>query len=214
VSDKSLTIVLPVYNGEARLRACVHQILDLASELTTKFAVVIIDDGSTDATFEIAEELAAVYPQVSLLRHRARRGLGATIEYAQRRIRSEAIIVHDGVTPIDPNQVRNLWRRYVRESAARDSSTATTATMQSAICDFANLPAIHAAMEQAHHRVVGFQWLTPQSDDSCKRFQEARVACDKMTGAPHFQQTSGMGRIPALPRPKFLSALADFAFGE
>jgi glycosyltransferase involved in cell wall biosynthesis len=72
-----LTIVLPIYNGETRLRECVGEILELASELTTRFGVVIIDDGSTDATFEVAEELAAQYPQ-SRGHHRHRRGLGPT----------------------------------------------------------------------------------------------------------------------------------------
>ena len=52
--NKSLTVVLPVYNGETRLRKSVHEILELASELTSKFGVLIIDDGSNDATYEVA----------------------------------------------------------------------------------------------------------------------------------------------------------------
>ena len=57
--NKSLTIVLPVHNAESRLRKNVSELLELASELTAKFGVLIIDDGSTDATFEVAEELAS-----------------------------------------------------------------------------------------------------------------------------------------------------------
>ena len=60
--NKSLTVVLPVYNGETRLRKSVNEILELASELTSKFGVLIIDDGSNDATYEVAEELAAHFP--------------------------------------------------------------------------------------------------------------------------------------------------------
>jgi hypothetical protein len=209
-----LTIVLPVYNGETRLRAHVGEILELASELTARFGVLIIDDGSTDATFEVAEELSALYPQVSVLRHRHRRGLGPTIDYAQRRIRSDAVIVHDGITPLDPNQVRNLWRNCVKESAALENAAATSAALQSAICDFANLPAIHAAMEQAHNRVIGFQWLTPQPADLTEPYREPAGANEPRTDAPHFNRRTGMGRIPPLPRPKFISALAEFALGE
>lgn len=214
VSDKSLTIVLPVYNGEARLRGCVAEILELASELTARFEILIIDDGSTDATYEVAQDLAAVYPQVSLLRHRHRRGLGPAIDIAQRRIRSDAVIVHDGITPVDPNQVRNLWRDCVRQSSTRESAAATPATLQSAVCDFANLPAIHVAMEQAHQRVVGFQWLTPRPLDQPEPLRKAIEANEERTVAPHFKRRAGMGRIPSLPRPKFLTALAEFALGE
>ncbi|MEX0643170.1 MAG: glycosyltransferase [Pirellulales bacterium] len=212
--DKSLTIVLPIYNGEAGLRQRVGEILELASELTTRFGVLIIDDGSTDATFEVAEELSALYPQVSVMRHRHRRGLGTTIDYAQRRIRSDAVIVHDGITPIDPNQVRNLWRNCVKETAAFESTTPTSAALQSAVCDFANLPAIHAAMEHAHHRVLGFQWLTPQPAELPERHREPAQVNEPRTDAPHCTRRSGMGQIPQLPRPKFLSALAEFALGE
>ena len=116
--NKSLTIVLPVHNDELRLRESVREILDLASELTSRFEVLIIDDGSTDDTYEVAEALAAQYPQVTVERRRYRRGLGPTIEYIRRRVRSEAIIVHDGVTPIDPQQVRSLWRSCTAQTAA------------------------------------------------------------------------------------------------
>jgi glycosyltransferase involved in cell wall biosynthesis len=213
VLNKSLTVVLPIYNGEARLRECVAEILELASELTTRFGVLIIDDGSTDATFEVAEELSAQYPQVSVLRHRHRRGLGTTIEYAQRRVRSDAVIVHDGVTPIDPSQVRNLWRNCLRDSIG-ENATATPAALQSDVCDFANLPAIHAAMEQVHNRVLGFQWLTPQPSEAVELLSDDADATAPRTDAPHFKRRSGMGRIPPLPRPKFISSLAEFALGE
>ncbi len=118
--NKSLTVVLPVYNGETRLRKSVHEILELASELTSKFGVLIIDDGSSDDTYEVAEELAAHFPQVTVRRHRQRRGLGSAIDYAQRRLRSDAIIVHDGVTPIDAGEIRSLWRRWNSQNARRN----------------------------------------------------------------------------------------------
>ena len=116
----SLTIVLPIHNGESRLRGCVSEILELASELTPKFNVLIVDDGSTDDTFAAAEELSARYPQISVRRNRQRRGLAPTLENVRRRIRSDVVIVHDGVSAIDPKQVRNQWRRHFAEQSAAD----------------------------------------------------------------------------------------------
>jgi hypothetical protein len=219
VLNKSLTIVLPIHNGEKRLRKCVGEILELASELTTRFGVLIIDDGSTDATYEVAEELAANYPQVSVERHRHRRGLGPTIEDVRRRVRSDAVIVHDGIAPIDPNQVRSMWRSCLAESAANDNRMSTSAPMQSNLCDFASLPAIHAAMENAHSRVLGFHWITPLTATDGDALE---VTADELdmemnlprTDAAHAKRRTSMGQIPAFPRPKFLSALANFALGE
>ena len=213
VLNKSLTVVLPVYNGETRLRKSVHEILELASELTSKFGVLIIDDGSNDATYEVAEELSARYPQVSVRRHRHRRGLGPTIEYVQRRIRSDAVIVHDGTSPIDAGQMRTLWRRWLHQTAPHHDRPATGSN-HSELRDLANLPAIHAAMEKAHSRVIGFQLITPTetADTADNEIAPVRNGSSRDTTTP--ADRHGVGVIPPLPRPKFLSALANFALGE
>ena len=82
------------------------------------------------------------------------------------------------------------------------------------MCDFANLPAIHAAMAHVHKRVLGFQWITPQPTELAASSGDEPNAVDPRTDAPHYKRRAGMGRIPPLPRPKFLSALAEFALGE
>jgi hypothetical protein len=219
VFNKSLTVVLPVYNGETRLRKSVHEILELASELTSKFGVLIIDDGSNDATFEVAEELAAHYPQVSVRRQRHRSGLGSAIDFAQRSVRSDAVIVHDGITPIDAGEIRSLWRRWIAQSPASKNETGKPATLHEEMSDLANLPAIHAAMEQAHGRLIGFHMVTPAQTDEA--FDKAFADFDMPTASntlrsdsPRNSRATGVGQIPSLPRPKFLTALANFALGE
>jgi hypothetical protein len=211
VLSKSLTIVLPVHNGESKLRGCVREILDVASDMTSAFGILIVDDGSTDATFEVAEELSARYPQVSVRRHRYHRGLGPTIEYVQRHVRSDAVMLHDGVTPIDANQMRNEWHRWMARS--QNGGGSDHIMLQSDICDFANLPAIHAAMERTHGRMIGFQLVAPAQADEAPLPDD----CDP-AGRPRGDSTSrqrpDLGKIPAMPRPKFLQAIAEFAFGE
>jgi hypothetical protein len=213
VLNKSLTVVLPVYNGETRLRKSVHEILELASELTSKFGVLIIDDGSNDATYEVAEELAARYPQVSVRRHRHCRGLGPAIDYVQRHVHSDAVIMHDGASPIDASEMRSLWRNWIHQtSPAKDRPAA--GTIHEAMHELAKVPAIHAAMEKAHSRVIGFQLITPTgTNETLAEEPASSLRTSRSDGAPTADRRS-VGQIPPLPRPKFLSALASFAMGE
>lgn len=217
--NKTLTVVLPVYNGETRLRKSVNEILELASELTTKFGVLIIDDGSNDSTYEVAEELAAHFPQVSVRRHRHRRGLGSVIDYAQRRVRSDAVIVHDGVTPINAGEIRSLWRRWIAQSPTNADGYTSAPSLRDELRDLSDLPAIHAAMERAHGRLIGFQMVAPAQTDEA--FDEAFANYDLPTqtnttrnDSPRDSRQKSVGQIPALPRPKFLTAVANFALGE
>jgi hypothetical protein len=214
VLNKSLTVVLPVYNGEMRLRKSVDEILELASELTSKFGVLIIDDGSNDATYEVAEELAARYPQVSVRRHRHRRGLGPTIDYVQRRVRSDAVIVHDGTSPINAGEVRSVWKRWIHQSSAATKDRSTSATMRDDLRELANITTVHAAMEKAHSRVLGFQIVTPAESPEpiVDLTAPAQYAARRNTTTASPERT--IGQIPPVPRPKFLAALTNFALGE
>ncbi len=213
VTEKTLTVVLPVYNGEARLKRCVAEILELASELTPRFEVLIIDDGSTDMTYEVAEELAARFPQVAVRRHRYRRGLGASLEAASRCIQSDVVIMHDGVTPIKPDDVRRLWRERVATSGDGHGQEADGSKQ---LPGRDELTALHASLARVHARVVGFQLVMPLRDVNpiSSASPASRPPAMPRTDAAHTGQREGIGQIPPLPRPKFLTALADFALGE
>jgi glycosyltransferase involved in cell wall biosynthesis len=215
VFNKSLTVVLPVYNGESRLRKSVNEILELASELTTKFGVLIIDDGSNDATYEVAEELAAHFPQVKVRRHRHRRGLGSAIDYAQQRVRSDAVIVHDGVTPIDAGEIRSLWRQWAAQSSPGKLDAADAATTRGPMSGLSNLTSMHTTMERAHGRLMGFQMIASAPVDAAFEDYEMTAATNSLrSDSPAATRKTGVGQVPPLPRPKFMRAIANFALGE
>ena len=48
--NRSLTVLLPVRDAQSTLAATVTQVLEMASDLSERFELLIIDDGSSDAT--------------------------------------------------------------------------------------------------------------------------------------------------------------------
>jgi glycosyltransferase involved in cell wall biosynthesis len=206
VANKSLTIVLPVHNGESQLAASVTQMLELASDLTSRFSIMIVDDGSTDETCAVAHELAMRYPQVSVQRQRQQSGLGPIISMVRRRVDSDVVIVHDGVTPIDAVQVRRLWRQ--RDAQASPAKPAAKRDVN----DLAAVRATHNAMALVHGRVMGFQLLEPAAQD--EKAPPTAAPVNKPAPQPRPSDRTGVGQIPTLPRPNFLSALAQFTLGE
>jgi dolichol-phosphate mannosyltransferase len=88
--------LLPVKDAQATLSSSVHAILDLATDTVDRFEVLIIDDGSSDATSEIAHELTRHYPQVRLLRHGSALGMEAAIRTGLNRSQGEVVVMEDG----------------------------------------------------------------------------------------------------------------------
>ena len=60
----SLSFVLPVRNAEQTIARQVHHLLDVLSELTERFEILVMDEGSTDHTPDVARELQRQFPQV------------------------------------------------------------------------------------------------------------------------------------------------------
>ena len=207
MSNKSLTIVLPVYNGESRLTQCAGEILELASELTSQFSILVVDDGSTDDTSAVARELSNRFPQITLLRHRHRQGLSPIIDMVRRRVTSDVVIVHDGVTPIDTTQVRRLWQQSIEGQEAQCVVSTNDLT------ELKSVRPTHEAMAKVHERVLGFHLLQSANEQEVS----APVTTPTTLHRPSDPQPSdrtGVGQIPPLPRPNFLSTVADFALGE
>lgn len=59
-----VSIVIPIYNEEAILHAAVVDLLDQMAELDWPYELILAENGSSDRTVEIAQELADRFPQV------------------------------------------------------------------------------------------------------------------------------------------------------
>ncbi len=201
--NQTLTVVLPIHNAEATLRGSVDRVLEVAGELTSAVEVLIVDDGSTDDSFDIACEIASRFPQVQTMRQSQRRGLGPTLRDVRRRVKSDIVMVHDGVSSINAEQLRALWDHRVDPVRPEDVSAS----------DLLRPKQNQAAMAVAHRRLMSFQMYSndrpatanERTDGPAPAPLPRRVAPNQ--GAP-------AGAIPPLPAPNFLGAMSDFARGE
>jgi glycosyltransferase involved in cell wall biosynthesis len=74
-----ISVFLPCYNEEGNLGNVVAALTPELSKLTDRFEIIIVNDGSSDHTGEIADALAGANPSVRVVHHRKNQGYGAAV---------------------------------------------------------------------------------------------------------------------------------------
>lgn len=104
----NISVFFPVYRDERTVRTVTEKALAVLRELANQYEVVIIDDGSPDRAGEIADELAAEHPEVSVIHHAKNMGYGVAIREGLARCKYEWICFTDGDDEYDINDLRKL----------------------------------------------------------------------------------------------------------
>ena len=93
----TLSYFFPAHNEEANLEGLVNEALETLPTLAESFEIVIVNDGSRDATGRIADELTAAHPGVvRAVHHPSNRGYGAALLSGFRAARHDHVAFTDG----------------------------------------------------------------------------------------------------------------------
>jgi dolichol-phosphate mannosyltransferase len=92
---RRLSLVLPAFNEEAGIRQAVAEADDALAALAEDYEVLVVDDGSRDATAAIVAEEAAHRPHVRLPRHAHNQGYGAALRTGFEAARFELVAFTD-----------------------------------------------------------------------------------------------------------------------
>src|SRR5271166_5825187 len=79
IAGQPISVVLLAHDDEPYLEAVLAEWSALLDGLNRDYEIVLVDDGSADRTGPLAEELAARWPRLRVLRHTEPRGPGAAL---------------------------------------------------------------------------------------------------------------------------------------
>src|ERR1700674_2986144 len=105
-----ISVVVPVYNEEET----VAQVLESLSKVPLDLEVVVIDDASTDRTWEILQELRTreVFATYRFVRHDHNQGKGAGLRTGFGLVSGDIVTVQDADMEYDPQDLPALVRKW------------------------------------------------------------------------------------------------------
>jgi dolichyl-phosphate beta-glucosyltransferase len=108
--NRSISIIIPAYNEQIRLPDTLRKVTEyLETSAWTFYEILVVDDGSKDDTFAVAEDFARAYRHVRVLRNPGNRGKGFSVRHGMMEATGEWRLFTDAdlSTPIE--ELQKLW---------------------------------------------------------------------------------------------------------
>lgn len=92
---KSLTVIVPAYNEDARIRLTLEKLATHLQRNFPAFEIIVIDDGSTDSTPEKVRQAAAINDRIALHSLPRNRGKGFAVRAGMMLANGDAVLFTD-----------------------------------------------------------------------------------------------------------------------
>lgn len=108
IPNLQLSVFFPCYNEQDNITHTVEQALTVLDKLDADYEVIIVNDGSCDATGQIADEIARRNNRVKVVHHSNNLGYGAALQSGFKAATKELVFYTDGDGQFDINEMPPL----------------------------------------------------------------------------------------------------------
>src|ERR1043165_969426 len=105
----SISVFFPAYNDEMTIERMVTDALAVLPTLTDDYEVIVINDGSTDATATALERLARTSPLIKIVHHTKNKGYGGALRSGFAQATKDLVFYTDGDGQYDARELTLLF---------------------------------------------------------------------------------------------------------
>ncbi|MET1057418.1 MAG: glycosyltransferase family 2 protein [Pedobacter sp.] len=110
-----ISVVIPLYNEDESLPELTSWIARVMAEHRFSYEILFVDDGSTDSSWKVIEDLKNTYPEVKAIKFRRNYGKSAALNVAFEASQGDVIITMDADLQDSPDEIPELYRRLCEE---------------------------------------------------------------------------------------------------
>mgnify|MGYP001352890625 CR=1 FL=1 len=144
---KCITFLVPCYNSEAYIDRCVNSLVVAGEDAE----IIIVNDGSTDRTGEIAEQYALQYPDIVRVINQAYGGHGSAVNRGIENAEGVYFKVVDSDDWLDPTALQTLMVR-LRVFCMMQLRSQITSVPDLLICNY-----VYDHLNESSSRSVGYR---------------------------------------------------------
>jgi glycosyltransferase involved in cell wall biosynthesis len=112
-----LSILIAAYNEEWTLASCIEAVATAPLPGGLAREIIFVDDGSTDATWAIAQRLAGQFPDLRIFQQPENQGKGAALRRAVQEMTGDLAIIQDADMEYDPSDYPRLLKPILDQRA-------------------------------------------------------------------------------------------------
>jgi len=142
----AISVVIPVYNQGNRVGECIDRVKQVIEPITENFELIVVNDGSTDNSFGVAEEAANNDQHIKIISYTPNRGKGFAVKSGVMMSKGDIVMFLDGDLDISPESIRH----YVSKLNSCDLVVASKWHPQSNI----RIPTSRAFLSKGFHFFV------------------------------------------------------------
>lgn len=110
-----ISVVIPLFNEDESLPELTTWIARVMASNNFSYEILFVDDGSTDTSWQVIEELKKTYPAVKAIKFRRNYGKSAALNVAFEASQGDVIITMDADLQDSPDEIPELYRRIREE---------------------------------------------------------------------------------------------------
>ena len=111
----NLSVIIPLYNEEESLPELAAWIERVVNEQSLSYEIVMVDDGSTDGSWKVVEQLHATNPNIKGIKFRTNYGKSAALNTAFAACEGDVVITMDADLQDSPDEIPELYRMITEE---------------------------------------------------------------------------------------------------
>ncbi|MBR0321090.1 MAG: glycosyltransferase family 2 protein, partial [Bacteroidales bacterium] len=113
--DKDLSIVISLYNEEESLPELIEWIEKVMTKEGYKYEIIMVNDGSTDASWKIVKDLASKNPAIRGICFRRNYGKSAALYHGFAAAEGRVVVTMDADLQDSPEEIPEMYRMVTEE---------------------------------------------------------------------------------------------------